>query len=168
MAQWTLLEAWNRSSSCISAADLHRLPFFGRNSVATSSSSRCVVRGPSISISIVNNNTFIMFPMSSQKMHWIFSDEDDLTELREKTNAQFIEKHGTGVPVSSRHQSTVVCMHLYYPTILFMTLLLYHSPPKCIIYYLNSAKKYGHRDCHRVRSSVRPFWNHICNLSTRV
>lgn len=41
-----------------------------------------------------------MFPMSSQKLHWIFSDESDITILREKTNAQFVDKHGSSIPVS--------------------------------------------------------------------
>ncbi|XP_012251872.2 cyclin-H [Athalia rosae] len=45
-----------------------------------------------------------MFPMSSQKTYWIFSDENDLTELREKTNAEFIEKHGGNVPRDQREE----------------------------------------------------------------
>lgn len=41
-----------------------------------------------------------MFPYSSQKKYWIFSDENDLTTLREKTNADFIAKHGANMTVS--------------------------------------------------------------------
>lgn len=41
-----------------------------------------------------------MFPQSSQKRYWVFSDENDLTVLREKTNAEFIERHGTNMTVS--------------------------------------------------------------------
>lgn len=41
-----------------------------------------------------------MFPCSSQKKYWIFSDENDLTVLREKTNADFIAKHGVNMTVS--------------------------------------------------------------------
>jgi len=41
-----------------------------------------------------------MFPQSSQMKFWMFSDENDLTILREKTNAEFIEKHGTNMTVS--------------------------------------------------------------------
>lgn len=41
-----------------------------------------------------------MFPQSSQKKFWMFSDENDLTTLREKTNAEFIEKHGANMTVS--------------------------------------------------------------------
>lgn len=41
-----------------------------------------------------------MFPQSSQSRYWIFSDENDLTALREKTNAEFIQKHGANMTVS--------------------------------------------------------------------
>lgn len=41
-----------------------------------------------------------MFPQSSQRRYWIFSDENDLTALREKTNAEFIQKHGANMTVS--------------------------------------------------------------------
>lgn len=41
-----------------------------------------------------------MFPYSSQKKYWMFSDESDLTALREKTNADFIAKHGASMTVS--------------------------------------------------------------------
>lgn len=41
-----------------------------------------------------------MFPQSSQKKYWMFSDENDLTVLREKTNAEFIERHGANMTVS--------------------------------------------------------------------
>lgn len=41
-----------------------------------------------------------MFPQSSQSRFWIFSDENDLTALREKTNAEFIQKHGANMTVS--------------------------------------------------------------------
>lgn len=41
-----------------------------------------------------------MFPQSSQRNYWMFSDESDLTALREKTNAEFIEKHGANMTVS--------------------------------------------------------------------
>lgn len=41
-----------------------------------------------------------MFSQSSQKKYWMFSDENDLTMLREKNNAVFIEKHGTNMTVS--------------------------------------------------------------------
>lgn len=38
-----------------------------------------------------------MFPMSTQKKCWVFSDENDLVELRQKSNANFIEKHGSSM-----------------------------------------------------------------------
>jgi len=41
-----------------------------------------------------------MFPQSSQKKYWMFNDENDLTALREKTNAEFIAKHGANMTVS--------------------------------------------------------------------
>lgn len=41
-----------------------------------------------------------MFPQSSQKKYWMYSDENDLTILREKNNAEFIEKHGINMTVS--------------------------------------------------------------------
>ena len=41
-----------------------------------------------------------MFPQSSQRRYWIFSDENDLTALREKTNAEFVQKHGADMTVS--------------------------------------------------------------------
>lgn len=41
-----------------------------------------------------------MFPQSTQNKQWMFSDETDLTTLREKTNADFIAKHGTNMTVS--------------------------------------------------------------------
>lgn len=42
-----------------------------------------------------------MFPQSTQKKFWMFSDEADLTVLREKTNADFIAKHGANMTVSA-------------------------------------------------------------------
>lgn len=42
-----------------------------------------------------------MFPQSTQKKYWMFSDETDLTALREKTNADFIAKHGASMTVST-------------------------------------------------------------------
>jgi hypothetical protein len=41
-----------------------------------------------------------MFPLSSQKKHWSFNDENDLAVLREETNAEFISKHGANMTVS--------------------------------------------------------------------
>jgi len=41
-----------------------------------------------------------MFSQSSQKKYWMFSDENDLMVLREKTNAEFIAKHGADMTVS--------------------------------------------------------------------
>lgn len=41
-----------------------------------------------------------MFPQSSQNRFWMFRDENELTALREKTNADFIEKHGANMSVS--------------------------------------------------------------------
>lgn len=41
-----------------------------------------------------------MFTQSSQKKFWMFSDENDLTMLRENTNAEFIKKHGSDMTVS--------------------------------------------------------------------
>ncbi|KAJ8687242.1 hypothetical protein QAD02_023036 [Eretmocerus hayati] len=38
-----------------------------------------------------------MFPLSSQKKHWLFNDENDLALLREKANAKFIAKHGANM-----------------------------------------------------------------------
>ncbi|KAL0118988.1 hypothetical protein PUN28_009549 [Cardiocondyla obscurior] len=45
-----------------------------------------------------------MFPSSSQKKHWIFSDESDLTALREKTNADFITKHGVNMTAKEKEE----------------------------------------------------------------
>ena len=42
-----------------------------------------------------------MFPFSTQKQCWMFTDENDLIALRQKTNSDFIEKHGTGMTVSN-------------------------------------------------------------------
>ena len=41
-----------------------------------------------------------MFPLSTQKKYWMFSDENDLFALRQKTNAEFIKKHGGDMTVS--------------------------------------------------------------------
>lgn len=46
-----------------------------------------------------------MFPYSSQRKYWMFSDESDLTMLREKTNADFIAKHGANMTVSLLFQN---------------------------------------------------------------
>jgi hypothetical protein len=54
-----------------------------------------------------------MFPQSSQKKYWIFSDENDLTTLREKTNADFIAKHGVNMTVSLFLQYSVICYSLF-------------------------------------------------------
>lgn len=45
-----------------------------------------------------------MFPQSSQKKYWMFSDENDLTVLREKTNAEFIERHGANMTPEEREE----------------------------------------------------------------
>ncbi|KAF7993404.1 hypothetical protein HCN44_007907 [Aphidius gifuensis] len=45
-----------------------------------------------------------MFPTSSQKKYWIFADESDLMHLREKTNANFIEKYGADMTPEQREQ----------------------------------------------------------------
>ena len=41
-----------------------------------------------------------MFPLSTQKKFWLFSDESDLAALRAQTNRNFIEKHGANMTVS--------------------------------------------------------------------
>ncbi|XP_043682501.1 cyclin-H [Vespula pensylvanica] len=43
-----------------------------------------------------------MFPQSSQNRFWMFRDENELTALREKTNADFIEKHGANMSPQER------------------------------------------------------------------
>lgn len=53
-----------------------------------------------------------MFPHSSQKRYWIFSDENDLTVFREKTNADFIERHGANMTVSRAEQFINFCSYL--------------------------------------------------------
>jgi len=52
-----------------------------------------------------------MFPYSSQKKYWMFSDENDLTTLREKTNVDFIAKHGANMTVSPLFFITI-CLKL--------------------------------------------------------
>lgn len=41
-----------------------------------------------------------MFPLSTQKKFWVFTDEKDLIELRRQANSNFVEKHGNGMTVS--------------------------------------------------------------------
>ncbi|KYQ52918.1 Cyclin-H, partial [Trachymyrmex zeteki] len=45
-----------------------------------------------------------MFPYSSQRKYWMFSDESDLTMLREKTNADFIAKHGANMTPEDKEE----------------------------------------------------------------
>ncbi|KAH0954311.1 hypothetical protein HN011_005482 [Eciton burchellii] len=45
-----------------------------------------------------------MFPQSSQKKYWMFSDENDLMVLREKTNAEFIAKHGADMTQEQKEE----------------------------------------------------------------
>lgn len=59
----------------------------------------CVIV-PSVLYILIKNTTITMFPQSSQRKYWIFSDENDLTALREKTNAEFIQRHGANMKVS--------------------------------------------------------------------
>lgn len=54
-----------------------------------------------------------MFPQSSQSRFWIFSDENDLTALREKTNAEFIQKHGANMTVSCAVLSSKLKIQFY-------------------------------------------------------
>lgn len=41
-----------------------------------------------------------MFPLSTQKKHWLFNDENDLVALREKANAKYIARHGANMTVN--------------------------------------------------------------------
>ncbi|KAK0093944.1 hypothetical protein PV326_012293 [Microctonus aethiopoides] len=45
-----------------------------------------------------------MFPTSTQKKYWMFADENDLTHLRQKTNAAFIEKYGGNMTPEQKEQ----------------------------------------------------------------
>ncbi|XP_011310212.1 cyclin-H [Fopius arisanus] len=45
-----------------------------------------------------------MFASSTQRKHWMYSDESDLTTLREETNAQFIKKYGSHMQKEQREQ----------------------------------------------------------------
>lgn len=47
----------------------------------------------------LDKSRITMFPQSSQRRYWIFSDENDLTALREKTNVEFIQRHGSNMTV---------------------------------------------------------------------
>lgn len=40
-----------------------------------------------------------MYPLSSQRQYWTFKNEQDIAELRRKHNAEFIERHGSGLNV---------------------------------------------------------------------
>lgn len=42
-----------------------------------------------------------MFPLSTQKKYWVFTDEKDLIELRRQANANFVEKHGSCMTVTA-------------------------------------------------------------------
>jgi len=42
-----------------------------------------------------------MFSTSSQKQNWIFSDENEISSLKEEVNASFISVHGSKIPVGS-------------------------------------------------------------------
>lgn len=41
-----------------------------------------------------------MFPLSTQKKHWMFCDESDINKLREGSNMKYVAKFGSNVPVS--------------------------------------------------------------------
>lgn len=41
-----------------------------------------------------------MYPLSSQKKYWTFSNMDQLNELRQKQNEKFIETHGQNMDVN--------------------------------------------------------------------
>ncbi|KAI4500477.1 hypothetical protein M0802_004439 [Mischocyttarus mexicanus] len=43
-----------------------------------------------------------MFPQSSQRRFWMFKDENELNALREKTNSEFIDKHGANMSPEKR------------------------------------------------------------------
>ncbi|XP_043467239.1 cyclin-H [Leptopilina heterotoma] len=43
-----------------------------------------------------------MFPLSTQKKFWVFTDEKDLIELRRQANANFVEKHGNGMSAEQK------------------------------------------------------------------
>ncbi|KAF6040082.1 CycH [Bugula neritina] len=50
-----------------------------------------------------------MFSTSSQKQNWIFSDENEISSLKEEVNASFISVHGSKIPehTQSTHFITV-------------------------------------------------------------
>lgn len=41
-----------------------------------------------------------MFPTSSQRKHWMFSDENEINHLRDNANAKHITKYGANYGVS--------------------------------------------------------------------
>ncbi|KAH0553669.1 hypothetical protein KQX54_003330 [Cotesia glomerata] len=43
-----------------------------------------------------------MFSTSTQKKYWIFSDEKDLTALRQKANAAYVDKYGSKMTPEER------------------------------------------------------------------
>ncbi|XP_034941959.1 cyclin-H [Chelonus insularis] len=45
-----------------------------------------------------------MFSTSTQKKYWMYKDENDLTSLREKTNAEYIEKFGVNMTPEQKAQ----------------------------------------------------------------
>lgn len=49
-----------------------------------------------------------MYPSSSQKKHWTFRSEQELIELRMKSNQEFIRAHGSHLDVSFQ----ISCLHL--------------------------------------------------------
>ena len=67
-----------------------------------------------------------MFPQSSQRRYWIFSDENDLTALREKTNAEFIQKHGASMTVSYAIWSSKLTMYFVFQTFVLQLIIEYY------------------------------------------
>lgn len=67
-----------------------------------------------------------MFPQSSQRRYWIFSDENDLTALREKTNAEFIQKHGASMTVSYAISSSKLTMYFNFQTFVLRLIIEYY------------------------------------------
>ncbi|KAL7305361.1 hypothetical protein TKK_0002487 [Trichogramma kaykai] len=50
-----------------------------------------------------------MFPVSSQKKHWLFTDEKEIAQLREQANAAYIVKHGSHMTKEKRENHFLSC-----------------------------------------------------------
>ncbi|XP_008202058.1 cyclin-H isoform X1 [Nasonia vitripennis] len=51
-----------------------------------------------------SDNSFKMFPLSTQKKYWLYNDENDIAILRKEANAEFIAKHGANMPEDKREK----------------------------------------------------------------